>query len=415
MAKVKLHFTEDGAATVAGLLFIAAALAVFGLTRQALPSEAFEWKLTVFLPDNLLRLSAVFAASYVIFAFGYVMQGKSLKDTAGYIIVFPVAAVALLAGGNRTVNRWGLESVIFSLSAGLLISRVFVIPGWLKKSLSSELFIRIGVIMLGSTILLQHLLKSGVLGLIQSVAVVFSVWYFSFWLCRRFRIDREMSVMLSSAVSICGVSAAIASAGAIRGDPKKLLYVVSLVLIVAVPMILVMPPLARLMGLSETLAGAWIGGTVDTTGAVVATGALFGEEALKTATIVKFSQNVLLGVAAFLIAVYWNYTKTDVSGRTPPWRLLWERFPKFMLGFVLVSLLFSLCFAGGEYVPLAASLKKFQNLWFTMGFVSIGMETDFRALAGRENRKAALVFIGAQLFNVVFTLLAAYTVFGISR
>ncbi|MDR0575128.1 MAG: putative sulfate exporter family transporter [Tannerella sp.] len=335
MAKVKLHFTEDGAATVAGLLFIAAALVVFGLTRQALPSVSFEWKHTgdlasVCSPDNLLSLSVIFAVSYGIIAFGYVLQGKSLKDTPGYIIVFLVAAVALLAGGNRTMNQWGPESVIFSLSAGLLINHVSGIPEWLKKSLSSELYIKIGVILLGSTILLQHLLKSGILGLIQSVAVVFSVWYFSFWLCRRFKIDKEMSVMLSSAVSICGVSAAIASAGAIKGDPKKLLYVVSLVLIVAVPMILVMPPLARL------------------------------------------------------------------------------------LGFVLVSLLFSLCFAGGEYVPLAASLKKFQNLWFTMGFVSIGLETNFRALIGNENRKAALVFIGAQLFNVVFTLLAAYIVFGIN-
>ncbi|MDR2680876.1 MAG: YeiH family protein, partial [Tannerella sp.] len=371
---------------------------------------------TVFSTDYLLRLPVIFAVSYVVFALGYVMQGKSLKDTLGYIIIFLLAAVALIIGGNRTINHWGLESVIFSLTAGLLINNVFGVPEWMKKSLSSELYIKIGLILLGATILFQNLLKSGTLGLIQSVVVVFGVWYFSFWLCRRFRIDRELSVMLSSAVSICGVSAAIASAGVIKGDPKKLLYVVSLVLIVAVPMILVMPPLARLMGLNETLAGAWIGGTIDTTGAVVATGTLYGEEALKMATIVKFSQNVLLGIAAFLIAVYWNYTKqhkTDASGEKPSLSLLWERFPKFVLGFVFVSLLFSVCFAGEEYDPLAGSLKKFQNLWFTLGFVSIGLETNFRTLINGENRKATFVFLGAQLFNVVFTLLVAFLVFGI--
>lgn len=87
------------------------------------------------------------------------------------------------------------------------------------------------------------------------------------------KIDKEMSLMLSSAVSICGVSAAVATAGAIKGDKTKLSYVVSLVLVVAVPMILIMPGLAKLMGLPEDMAGAWIGGTIDTTGAVAATGA----------------------------------------------------------------------------------------------------------------------------------------------
>jgi uncharacterized integral membrane protein (TIGR00698 family) len=421
MTKTKLHLTEDGSATTAGLLFILAGLTVFGLTQRVLPAATFEWGCisdlaAVFSTDNLFRLLVIFVVSYGIFALGYVLQGKSLKDTPGYIVVFLIAVVALLTGGNRTVSHWGLESVIFSLSAGLLINNIFGVPEWVKKSLSSELYIKTGLILLGATLLFQHLLKSGALGLIQSVAVVLGVWYFSFRLCRRFRIDRELSVMLSSAVSICGVSAAIASAGAIKGDPKKLSYVVSLVLIVAVPMIILMPPLARLAGLNETLAGAWIGGTIDTTGAVVATGTLYGEEALKMATIVKFSQNVLLGIAAFLIAVYWNYTKQDktgASGGKPSLRLLWERFPKFVAGFMAVSLLFSVFFAGEEYHPVAGSLNKFRNLWFTLGFVSIGLETNFKALFNRENRKALFVFLGAQLFNVIFTLLIAYLVFGI--
>jgi uncharacterized membrane protein YadS len=423
MARAKLYWTEDGAATAIGLLFILAGLAVFGLTQRVLPAATFGWErigdlATVFATENLLHLSVIFAVSYAVFALSYIVQGKSLNDSLGYIVVFLLATVALIVGGNRAVNHWGLESVIFSLLAGLFISNVFGVPGWLKKSLSSELYIKIGLILLGAGILFQPLLKSGALGLIQSVAVVLGVWYFSFWLCRRFGIDRELSVMLSSAVSICGVSAAIASAGAIKGDPKKLLYVVSLVLIVAVPMIVLMPLAARLMGLNETLAGAWIGGTIDTTGAVVATGTLYGEEALKTATIVKFSQNVLLGIAAFLIAVYWHYTeqrRTDAPGEKPSLSLLWKRFPKFVVGFVLVSLLFSVFFAGEEYAPLAGSLKKFQNLWFTLGFVSIGLETDFRTLINSENRKATFVFLGAQLFNVAFTLLVAFLVFGIKH
>jgi uncharacterized integral membrane protein (TIGR00698 family) len=405
------------------LLFVAVSLGTFGLSGHTLPAAAFGWKdggelPAVFSAGNLFRLLTVFAASYALFVFAHIIRGKPVKDTFGYAIVFLLAAVALLIGGNRTIGEWGLETVLFSLLAGLLVNNVFGTPEWLRKSLSSELYIKIGLILLGATILFQNLLKSGALGLIQSVAVVFAVWYFSFWLCRRFRIDRDLSVMLSSAVSICGVSAAIASAGAIRGDAKKLSYVVSLVLVVAVPMIIVMPLLAKLAGLNETLAGAWIGGTIDTTGAVVATGTLYGEEALKTATVVKFSQNVLLGIAAFFIAVYWSYTQADRTGgdgEKPSPRLIWERFPKFVLGFVFVSLLFSLFFAGEAYRPVVDSLKKFQNLWFTLGFVAIGLETDFKAIINSHNRKATFVFLGAQLFNVLFTLLAAYLIFGISR
>lgn len=417
----RLNLTEDGSATIAGLLYIFVSTGIFVLFRISPDAAVFRWEngaeLTakVFSAINMYRILLIFLVSYALLLVAHVLQGKPFRTTLGFPVIFLLAMVASVVGGYKFVNDWGLETVIFSLLIGLLINNLIGIPDWLRNGLSSELYIKVGLIFLGATILFQHLLKSGALGLIQSVIVVLGVWYFSFYLCKRFKIDRELSVMLSSAVSICGVSAAIASAGAIKGDPKKLSYVVSLVLIVAVPMIVIMPFLAGLIGLNEVLAGAWIGGTIDTTGAVAATGALYGEEALKTATIVKFSQNVLLGIAAFLIAVYWNYTKNTNEGTAdrPDLRLIWERFPKFVLGFILVSVFFSFFFSGAEYKPVIDSLKKLQGFWFTLGFVSIGLETNFKALINSENRKAGWVFLGAQGFNVLFTLLIAWLVFGI--
>src|SRR5690606_21567122 len=122
--------------------------------------------------------------------------------------------------------------------------------------------------------------------------VVLSVWYFAFWLCRKFKVDDELTMMISSAVSICGVSAAIATSGAIKGDSKKLSYVVSMVLITAIPMMIAMPYIANALGFPQEVTGAWLGGSIDTTGAVVASGSLVGERALEISTIVKFSQNV---------------------------------------------------------------------------------------------------------------------------
>lgn len=220
--------------------------------------------------------------------------------------------------------------------------------------------------------------------------------------------------MLSSAVSICGVSAAIATSGAIKGDTKKLSYVISLVLITAVPMMIFMPYMAEWMGLSQEVTGAWLGGSIDTTGAVAASGSLVGEEALKISTIVKFSQNVLLGIAAFFISIYWTYSNTvdnETKKDKPTLKLIWERFPKFVVGFVFVSLLFSFVVSVETTAAIKDSLKSIQGLWFALAFISIGLETNFKDLFQHNNRKPLYAFLIAQTFNILITLGIALLLF----
>jgi len=221
--------------------------------------------------------------------------------------------------------------------------------------------------------------------------------------------------MIASAVSICGVSAAIATAGAIKGDKKKLSYVISLVLIIAIPMMIIMPIVAKHFNFSQEVTGAWLGGSIDTTGAVVASGTLVGETALKISTIVKFSQNVLLGIAAFAISIYWTYTnKNDVPGgvEKPTLQLIWDRFPKFVLGFIIASLLFSFVVDPTSASDAKGSLKNIQALWFVLAFTSIGLETKFSDLINQNNKKPLYVFLIAQLFNILITLIIAYFLFG---
>ena len=418
----KLNISEDWTATIVGLTFVAAALILFITGGEFIIPANYKWTNTeelylIFDASNILNIVLWGFVAWIATVIIFVLQGKSIAGTRGFAMLYLIAVIASLIGGNGIVNDLGLETVIFSLIIGLVINNIWGTPEWIKPALASELYVKVGLIFLGTTILFQDLLKSGALGLIQAVVVVFTVWNFAFWLFRKLKLDKELSLMMASGVSICGVAAAIASAGAIKGDSKKLSFVVSLVLVIAIPMIVLMPFLAHLIDLNDTLAGAWIGGTIDTTGAVVATGALFGEEALKISTIVKFSQNVLLGIAAFAIAIYWNFTqqtdRRDLEGKKPSAKLLWVRFPKFVLGFVLASLVFSFFFAGEEFKPLAKSLKAFQTLWFTLGFVSIGLETNFRQLWNSENKKATLAFIGAQSFNIAFTLVVALIVFGL--
>lgn len=344
---------------------------------------------------------------------GIVLSGKKLKNfLTGFISVCLLAFVAQFISSFTGFKNLGLETVLFSLGLGLLIGNLVKLPDWLRAGAQSEFYVKTGLVLLGSTILFGDILSAGSFGLIQAVIVVIAVWYFTFWIARKMKVDDEFSTMLASGVSICGVSAAIATAGAINGDKKKLSFIISIVLIVAIPMMVLMPALAKWIGLSDMVTGAWMGGTIDTTGAVVAAGTIAGETGLKYATIVKFSQNVLLGVAAFFISVYWAYRSKGENGREKvSMRVIWERFPKFVLGFILASLVFSFLLNPETAKASGKVMKSFANFWFNLAFISIGLETRFADLKAMESKKPLYAFLIGQTFNIIFTLIVAYLLF----
>ena len=370
--------------------------------------------LVVLLPTvmkNTLYMSLIVAALAYL---GYLFMGN--KDKGQFFLSFiGIYLLALLAGyiaGISKIKALGLESVVFAVLIGLFIRNTVGLPKWLASAAKSEYYIKAGLVILGSSILFNEIMRAGALGMIQAVVVVLSVWYFSFWVSRRiFKIDQEMSMLLSSAVSICGVSAAIATSGAIKGEPKKLSFVISLVLIVAIPMMYLLPLLAKWIGLSEEVAGAWLGGTIDTTAAVVASGKFIGETAEQYSVIIKSAQNVLLGVAAFVISIYWSFRGTNVDIR-PSGKVLWDRFPKFVLGFLLASLIFSFAFdaEAGKVLSKVAN-KGARNLLFSLAFVCIGLETDFRYIFKKENARYIWSFLTAQCFNIIVTLIVAWLLF----
>jgi uncharacterized membrane protein YadS len=145
---------------------------------------------------------------------------------------------------------------------------------------------------------------------------------------------------------------------------------------------------------------------------VVASGTLVGETALKISTIVKFSQNVLLGVAAFVISIYWTYSgQTDGKVEKPTLGVIWERFPKFVLGFVAASLIFSFLLSAEKISAVKESLKSIQTLWFVLAFTSIGLETKFSELFNSESKRPLIAFLSAQTFNILITLAIAFFLF----
>ena len=179
-------------------------------------------------------------------------------------------------------------------------------------------------------------------------------------------------------------------------------------------MMIFMPIIAKYFNFPEEVTGAWLGGSIDTSGAVVASGSLVGETALKISTIVKFSQNVLLGIAAFAISVYWTYThnnSAEAIESKPTLSVIWERFPKFVIGFIAASLLFSFLLTSETRDAVKDSLKNLQGIWFALAFTSIGLETNFKDLLSNNSRKPLYAFLIAQLFNVIITLIIAFLLF----
>jgi uncharacterized integral membrane protein (TIGR00698 family) len=413
--------TEDGwALWIAGSLIAVVLLIAFLTTGFKFTSPVYQWSdpddlvAKVLTSKNVLLISAIGSVFAVLSSLAISLSaGDTRRYIAGFIVIYMLAVVSLVIAGNKTISSYGIEYVVFGLIIGLVLSNLNLAPAWLKEAARSEFFIKTGLIILGTSILFTDIVNAGIPGILQAVAVVVVVWFFALWLSRKLKVDDEFGVILASAVSICGVSAAIVAAGAIRGDKKKLSYVTTLVLLVAIPMLVLQPWVIKKFGIPEVVGGAWLGGTLDTTASVTAASQLVGPLALKAGVIVKFSQNVLIGVAAFFIAAWWtlkkeNNPKTEKQGL----KVVWERFPKFVLGFIAASLLFSFIIAAETTKQVSGFLNGLRTLWFALAFVSIGLEAKFSDLVKTQAGRPAIAFTVAQLFNIIWTLLWAYLLFG---
>ena len=427
MEKLKKFLVEDWVVT-----FLSIPLLIIAGCATLLPKDAFKISSDLLQAESWINIGALFVVALIILYVGNRLLSRPLKGLFwSFVVVFAVSMLAQLTAKIGFIKAWGFEAVFFSVIFGLIIRNLFHIPDWLKPAIQGEFFIKIGVVCLGATILFRDFLAAGSLALIQGCVVVFCVWMFAFFLSKKMGVDERSAMTLSSGLSICGVSACITAAGVANTDGKKLSYIVSVVLIIVVPMIYIMPYLAKLVvplltddvAIQQEIAGAWIGGTVDTTSGVGAASAIYSDEANKIAMIVKATQNVLIGVVAFFIALYFS-SKSAGDGKLhrPSLRIVWEKFPKFVLGFILASAVFSLLQSYEVFPDFAAKklsetamAKNFSGFFFSLAFVCIGMDTRLKDIVSKENRNILYTFLGAQLFNIIFTFFAAWILFGIVK
>ncbi len=320
---------------------------------------------------------------------------------------------------NKTVPTWNkqlrvIEFPVYAVLLGLLAGGVLSLLG-LRERLSgyfrTEFFLKTGLVLLGATINLAEIVAFGAKGLVQAVILISSVFFFTWFVARWLGIEEKLRALLAASVAICGVSAAITAAGAVLAKKEQLAYVTGLVILFALPLMFLQPAAAIWLGLSPDVAGAWIGGNIDTTAAAVAAGTIHSQQALKVASITKISQNALIGVVAFLLALYWVVVVERKPGQRPSAWEIWERFPKFVLGFILASIVVTLALSNGW---VASSVKRdlghLREWFFMAAFLSIGFGLSFRGLREAGWRPIG-VYALATVFNLVVALGVASVIF----
>src|SRR6201995_4989708 len=426
------NLNEDWLAVVIGLLvFVAALVSVNG-------PDLLGWAVTTSVYTDLAKalgpvaksyawlggggaLLATYVALLAVLSVGVSALGADVRKFAlSFTAVFAIAYASWIAGSYAYVAAvtpadqtkfgigWSLKltnegGLVIALLSGLVIANFFPrLAAWLKEAIRPELYIKIAIVILGATVavtaagrlnLASSLLLRGAAAIVEAYLIYWAVVYY---VARKwFGFSREWSVPLASGISICGVAAAIATGGAIRARPAVPVLVSSLVVVFAVVEVLILPFLAQTFLWHEPLvAGAWIGLAIKTDGAAVAGGGITeslimakaAAEGVKyqpgwilaTTTTVKIFIDIFIGIWAFILGYIWTNHIDKGPDKAKP-REIWQRFPKFILGFIVVFAL-SLWLAVGSTPEIAKALPTaageanvFRVIFFVLTFFSIGV------------------------------------------
>ncbi len=371
--------------------------------------------------EHVLQLVGLFFGLMVLTAIGIkAMRGDPVKYATAFGVIFLLGLVAQIIGSQKSLKAYGFEYVFWSLLMGILIRNLIGLPDWLEHSVKTELLIKTGLVLLGAEILFNVILNLGLYGLVLAWGVTPLVLYSTYRLgAVRWKMEKSLALLIAAATSVCGVSAAIAMAAASKAKKEHLTLTISMSLIFTAFMLVGMPGLVKVLGLSSVVGGAWIGGTIDSSGAVVAAGELLGQEALEVAIVIKMIQNMMIGILAFVVAVIWVVNVENAPNSSRPSILdIWYRFPKFILGFIALSLVASFILnpVMGEhtYMSLVGVTGGLRAYFFSMAFVCIGLETGFKELGNKiEGRAPLKLYLFGQTFNLVLTLIFALFLFGV--
>jgi len=363
----------------------------------------------------LVKLLRTFVVLGVLFTAGVKLQGGRIKEyLPAFTVLFVLAVIVRLVSAEFTLNRY-LEWAFWALIIGLLISNTVGVPAWLRPAIRTEFYIKTGLVVMGFSVLFSNIARFGLYGLgiawgVTPIVIIFMWWFGT----KVLKIDNKpLVITVAAATSVCGTSAAIATGAAAGAKKNDLGIAISISIIFTILMMVFEPIIIKAVGMSNLMGGALIGGTVDSTGAVVLAGNALGPEGEQAAVLVKSIQNILIGFIAFFVALFFTTKVDNSSGQKVGAGEIWTRFPKFIIGFFVASLVASFIIqplaGGSEVKAINTVLDQYKNWAFVLAFTSIGLDTNFREIAKQlHGGKVVWLYIVGQIFNIVLTFLAVW-------
>jgi len=369
-------------------------------------------------------------------AFGIAARVLGLSFTRflrAFVAVFVLAVPIYALGQWQEAARYNLEPPLVALALGLLISNTVGTPEWLRPGLRVELYVKTGIVLLGAGVPLALILWAGPVAIGQAGIVSLVTFGVIFWAALRLGLDRRLAATLGAGGAVCGVSGAIAVAGAVGAKREHAPIAITVVIFWAIVMIFVLPLVARLLGLPTGIAGAWIGTSEFADAAGLAAAQTYGgyaghvagidgtgDAAVNTFTLMKvIGRDVWIGIWAFALSLVAT-TRWESSGVTGGARAgeIWTRFPKFVLGFLAASILVSLLASSLPYAEykkvvtpgLVQPLQVLRTWAFLFCFLSIGLTTRFRDLV-TAGAKPFYAFSAGVAVNVVLGYVLSAHVF----
>ena len=363
----------------------------------------------------LIGAGCTFIILAILFGIGLKFMGRSpFKFIVAFCGVFLLSLLAYVLAAQVTMKNY-LEYAFWALLIGMLVCNTVKTPSWLKPAIQTEFYIKTGLIIMGAEVLFSNIAEFGIYGigvawLVTPIVIIF-MWLFGTKFLKM--TNKPMVMIIACATSVCGTSAAIACAAACKGKKNDLTFAVGISLIFTVVMMVAMPFVCRWLNLDPIIGGAWIGGTVDSTGAVILAGEALGPISGQVAALVKMIQNILIGFIAFAVAVFFTTKVDNTLENKVGLSEIWYRFPKFILGFILASVIFSFfiepTFGTETTKEIINALSGFKGWSFFLAFMSIGLETNFKEMADQfQGGKPLTLYVIGQAFNLILTLFVAW-------
>jgi uncharacterized integral membrane protein (TIGR00698 family) len=332
------------------------------------------------------------------------LPGIALLVVVGYVGKFIEHFIAVYGKTHHLVLP-NIEYVLWAILFGLLISNTVGVASIFRAGVATyEFWLKVGIVLLGARFLVGDVTRLGGLSLGLIAIELALALTFMTYLGRAFKLKPKLISLLAIGSSICGVSAIIAAQGAIDADEEDSSYAIAAILALGAISLFTFPLVGHTLNLSDRAYGLWAGLAVDNTAEATAAGALYSDAAGKVAVLAKTCRNATIGFIVLGYAIYWasKGQATEVKNKGA---FLWSKFPKFILGFLLISLLSSVGFFSKPQVLALGNVSRWA---FLLTFAGVGLRTNLKELG----KQGARPFIVGAVGEVVIALITLGLVYG---